>query len=118
MKSGKRPVIFSPDRHVDAAAFWKSEFEKSEKEKMQFKSRIFVLEHEKGIISNTAIHVADQEAASVKRKRKASAPNARAKKLKIEKTSAEEREQNIIIERLKFKITTEGCVFCKIPRVF
>ena len=85
---------------------------------MQLKNRIFVLEHQKVDVLNTAADKIDQKAAGAKRKRNAPAPNARAKKQKTEETSEEKHEQQVIIERLMFEIPQSGCVYSEVLTCF
>ena len=110
--SGKRVVEKPSDRHVDATAFWKREFEKSEKEKMQLKTKLFLLEHDK---ENLAVVKMEEASQPSNRKRKAATTsvNARAKRQRVTKASNYDLQCEKIIEDLRRERNHSSSIYRK-----
>ena len=109
---GRRLDLGIPHRHVDAAAFWKAEFEKSEKEKIKLKNEVFILEHERVKPTSTSTEI-DLKYTGKKRKAKGPISNVRAKKQKVEVKEEHERK-NIIIDQLEVDLSSSRCLYGRV----
>ena len=110
--SGKRAVEKPSDRHVDTTAFWKGEFEKSEKERMQLKTKLFMLEHDK---ENLAVVKMEEASQTANRKRKAATTSvsARVKRQKVAKASNYDLQCEKIIEDLRTEKDGSNSIYRK-----